>query len=213
MQTNPYLPGTPDEYIQANMNLAQYVAWEFIKKAGKDESLKFDKDDYLSIAYIGLVKAYKGYNPTGFTGTDGDPIKFSTYAVQKIRGEILRHIRDYGRTIRRGRESSNFLDVDSLDCPLTEGENRTLGDVIELRHYDYGEQVVVRDFLSQIGPRLRRVYKLREMGLSQQEVGDAMGISQVSIGRMERYLLESARQYGLNMDLGERTMYRGLKAV
>lgn len=199
MKANPYLPGTPDEFIEANLGLAQDVAWRFYLKSKQDERIKFDKDDFLSIAYMGLIKAYLKFDPTKFSGTNGEEIKFSTFAVPTIRGEIMRQIRDQGHTIRRHREYC-AAEIDSLDRPLFEGEEKTLGDVVQNVGFIDEKQIVANNFLNSISPRLRKVYKLRTFGLSQQEVGEILGVTQVSVGRMERYMLESARQYGLDRD-------------
>lgn len=48
-----------------------------------------ERDDLLQIGYIGLVKAIKGFDPSY-------NVKFSTYAVPLIVGEIKRYIRDEG---------------------------------------------------------------------------------------------------------------------
>lgn len=205
MQPNPHIPGTPDEFIEQNLGLARTVAWGFFKKARNNENIRFDKDDFMSIAYLGLIKAYQKFDPTRFAGINGEQVKFSTFAVPVIRGEIMKQTRDFGNIIRnRGK----VVSVDSLDLPLTEGENKTLGDVVQIGSYDIEESVIVSDFLSQVGPRLQRVHKLRALGLRQREIGKIMGISQVQIGRMELYMLESARMYGLGCEIETRTGYR-----
>lgn len=212
MDKNPHLPGTPDEFIEQNLGLAHMVAWKFINKSRKNESIKFDKDDFVSIAYIGLIKAYQRFDPTKFTGTSGEPIKFSTYAMPTIRGEILRQTRDYGHTIRN-RIDDTLINVDSLDRFVSDDERVTLGEIVQTASYEIEEQVITNDFLNQISPRLREVYKLRAMDLSQGEAGKIVGVSQVSIGRMELYMFESARLYGQGISLGSRTLYRELRAV
>jgi len=207
MDKNPHLPGEPDEFIKANLGLARKIAWGWVPYVQRNENIKFDKDDILSISYIGLIKAYQGFDPTKFIGKDGGNIKFSTYATAVINGEIRRHIRDMGNIIKRSRTDKMPIDVDSLDRPLAEGGNITLGDIIETGSNN-GEQIVIMDFLSQIGPRLRKIYGLRTIGYKQKEVAKIMGTSQVNIGRMETYLYESARQYGCGMDLKIRKRYR-----
>ena len=205
MQPNHHLPGTPDEFIEQNIGLARTVAWGFFKKARNNENIRFDKDDFMGIAYLGLIKAYQKFDPTRFSGINGEQIKFSTFAVPVIRGEIMKQTRDFGNMIRN---REKVVAVDSLDRPLTEGENKTLGDVVQIGSYDIEESVIVSDFLSQVGPRLQRVHKLRALGFRQREIGKIMGISQVQIGRMELYMLESARIYGLDCEIESRTGYK-----
>ena len=208
MDKNPHLLGEPDEFIEANLGLAHTVAWGFIKAARKNMNIKFEKDDFMSIAYLALVKAYQRFNPTGHQGIDGKSIKFSTFAVPTIRGEIMQQTRDKGFMIKHKRTDNTPIDVDSLDRPLAEGGNTTVGDMIQLG-YDSNEQIVIiKDFLDQIGPRLLRIYELRVSGFNQREIGKIMGTSVSNIGRMETYLYESARQYGRGMDLKIRKRYR-----
>ena len=210
MDKNPHLPGTPDEFITQNLGLAHKVALAFTDYARKNDSIKFDEDDFVSIAYLGLIRAYQLFNPTGFTGTNGAPLKFSTYAVPMIRGAIMRHIRDLGHLIRNGGKS---VAVDSLNRPLPNDDNgKTLGDLALAGSYSIGDRVFLRDFLSTVGPRLQKVYRLWSQGLSQPEIGRILGVTQVTVSKMELYLIESARQYGLGMDLESRTRFRRSRA-
>ena len=98
MERNPHLEGTVDEFFRINMKLASFVAWPFIEAVRSNPANSFDKDDILSIAYMGLTKAYKKFDPTKYD------VMFSTYAVPVIKGEILRHLRDFSPMIRAGRE-------------------------------------------------------------------------------------------------------------
>ena len=212
MDKNPYLHGSPDEFIEENLDLAHHVAWKYIPVIKKDDRVKLDEDDIISIAYLGLVKAYIGFNPSKFIGKDGDRVKFSTYAVPKIKGEIMLNLRDHGYTIRQKRGDTAYS-VDSLDREIVSERNKvsserwTVGDTIPDEKCN-DEQIVVSDFLSKVSPRLQLVYKLRTLDVSQEQVGEVLGLTQVSASRMELYLFESARQYGKGMDLADRTWYR-----
>ena len=53
---------------------------------------KSDYDDLLQEARIGLWKAERDYNPAKGT-------KFSSYAITRMRGEILHYLRDHVRLI------------------------------------------------------------------------------------------------------------------
>ena len=118
----------------------------------------------------------------------------------------MRHIRDLGHVIRNRGQS---VAVDSLDRPLPDDDNgKTLGDLALAGSYSIGDHVFVKDFLSTVGPRLQKVYRLWSRGLSQPEIGRILGISQVTVSKMELYLIESARQYGRGMDIEDRTRFR-----
>ena len=195
MDKNPHLDGTPEEFIKANMGLAQKVAWGWIPYVQRNENIKFNKEDLVSIAYIGLIKAYDNFNPTLFKGIDGKGVRFSTYAVPMIKGELRRHIRDKGNTIRKSR-NGEIIPCDSLDVPIGDGTNTTVVDRVHIESYEIENQVIIKDFLSQTDPRLQKLYKLWSADLNQREIGKSMGISQVQISRLQKQLLDLAKEYG-----------------
>ena len=195
MDKNYHLPGTPDDFIEANMKLAQKVAWGWVKYVKRNDNIKFDKDDLLSISYIGLIKAYQGFDPTKYSGKDGGNIKFSTYAVPVINGEIRRHIRDMGNTIKRSRTGEAFF-VDSLDAPISEDGHLTVGDTVHVETYEIENQAIINDFISQTKPRLQNFYKMWARGMNQKEIGKSLGISQVQVSRLQNKLIDLAREYG-----------------
>ena len=82
-----------DELIQGNLRLVLSVIQRF---SNRKENL----DDLFQVGCIGLVKAVDHFN------TDLD-VKFSTYAVPMIVGEIRRHLRDSG-SIRVSRSTRDL---------------------------------------------------------------------------------------------------------
>lgn len=221
MNQNPYLPGNPEEFIEKNMKLAQMVAWKFVNEVHKNPT-GFDMDDFLGIAYLGLVKAYQGFDPTGFTGENGGQIQFSTYAVPKIHGEIRRHLRDYNSMIRPYRLEKEMLRkaettaltkdeaervekslaskcIDSLNRPIEIRDNEKLcvGDTLIIDHDNDFEKMVVKDFVNTLSKLQKVIYVLRaQYGLSQSEIGKVLHVSQVSVSRYEGSLMDAAREYG-----------------
>lgn len=103
MDKNPYLPGSPDEFIERNMGLARFVAWKYAK-ARKDR----DYEEILSVANYALIKAYIGFNPGDRLGQDGKGIKFATYATRTIHGFIMTHLR-LDRPIHLGRRVIDLI--------------------------------------------------------------------------------------------------------
>jgi len=236
MKRNPYLEGTPDEFIVNNMNLARDVAWPFIRASFGNPANTFTKEDLLSIACEGLIKAYQRFDPTKYEGEGGEGVKFSTYAIPVIRGTLMVNLRDLNSMIRPSRESLALLTlvrksgltsnspiselvekagltvkeamavsrstklsvVDSLDRPLeTDDGGIVFGDTIPLRNEDSEKLLILSDFIRRLEPRLQRVYQLRVAeGKSQAEVGRALKLSQVQVGRLEYQLFSYAEQYG-----------------
>lgn len=70
-----------EEMIKGNLKLVLSVIQKF---AGRGEN----PDDLFQVGCIGLIKAIDNFNP------DLD-VKFSTYGVPMIIGEVRRHLRDY----------------------------------------------------------------------------------------------------------------------
>ena len=69
-----------EEYIKGNLRLVLSVIRRF---AGSNENV----DDLFQIGCIGLIKSIDNFDPTM-------NVKFSTYAVPMIIGEIRRYLRD-----------------------------------------------------------------------------------------------------------------------
>ncbi|HEY8449268.1 MAG TPA: SigB/SigF/SigG family RNA polymerase sigma factor [Bacillota bacterium] len=71
-----------EELIRRNLPLVHHVA-------GRFRSTGIEYEELVQIGSIGLVKAVDGFDPTR-------GVRFSTYAVPVITGEILRFLRDEG---------------------------------------------------------------------------------------------------------------------
>jgi RNA polymerase sigma-B factor len=75
-----------EELIRVNMQMAVDATRRFRGRGIATEDLE-------QVAYVGLVKAVKGFDPE--RGHD-----FLSFAVPTIRGEVRRHFRDLGWTVR-----------------------------------------------------------------------------------------------------------------
>jgi len=75
-----------DELIRLNMRVAVDATRRFRGKG-------IATDDLQQVAYVGLVKAVKGFDPA--RGHD-----FLSFAIPTIRGEVRRHFRDLGWAVR-----------------------------------------------------------------------------------------------------------------
>jgi RNA polymerase sigma-B factor len=82
-------PALREELVEAHLGLAEYLARRF---ANRGEAL----DDLIQVASLGLLKAVDRFDP------DRD-IEFSTYATYTIVGELKRHFRDKGWSVRAPR--------------------------------------------------------------------------------------------------------------
>jgi RNA polymerase sigma-B factor len=75
-----------DEVVRLNMEVAQSVSTRYRRRGVPD-------DDLTQVAYMGLVKAVRGFDPS----FDRD---FLVYAVPTIRGEVRKYFRDRAWAIR-----------------------------------------------------------------------------------------------------------------
>lgn len=91
-----------NEVVRLNMGVAGDVARRYHGRGIADEDLD-------QVAYLGLIKAVRGFDPT--LGDD-----FLSYAVPTLRGEIRRYFRDAGWTVRPPRS------VQELQARVTAAE-------------------------------------------------------------------------------------------
>ena len=83
-----------DELIKGNLRLVLSVIQKF---TGRGE----DIDDLFQIGVVGLIKAINNFDLT-------KEVRFSTYCVPMISGELRRHLRDYSQ-IKVSRSSVNRI--------------------------------------------------------------------------------------------------------
>jgi len=75
-----------DEVVVLNMGVARAIAARY-----RDRGIS--RDDLMQAAYVGLVKAVQGFDPS----FERD---FLSYAVPTVTGEVKRYFRDFGWTVR-----------------------------------------------------------------------------------------------------------------
>ena len=214
------------ELVERTLPLARTLARRY---ANKGEAL----DDLEQVAALGLVKAIDRFDLSR-------DVRFTTFAVPTIAGEIKRHFRDRGWMIRvprdvqelsarlsivrdrLTRETGRSPTVEqlskgahagveqvlealaaadayrtlSLDEPLGEGLEALdaiggddLGfERVEQRH-------LLRSGLTHLPAREREILHLRFYeGLTQREIADRVGVSQMHVSRLIRRSIESMRK-------------------
>ena len=107
-----------EKFITSNLRLVVSVVKEkYYEKMGC-----FTTMDLISIGNIGLIRAIDGFDPTrGFS--------FATYAVNWICCTINNELRNNCRLVSNYNDGA-MLYHDSLDAPLSDDDNATLGDVL-----------------------------------------------------------------------------------
>ena len=179
-------------------------------------------DDIIQIGYIGLLKAARRFEPER-------GLKFSTYAVPMIAGEIRSQLRDKGavkvsRSLKSDvalvrRAESSYIAQKGFSPKLSElseltglprervSEALTAADAMKnMEDYekvdlwtDSEDKNITRidliNSMAGLQPRQRQVIILRYYrDLTQQQVADILGLSQVQIHRIEKSTLKELAQ-------------------
>ncbi|HLL65197.1 MAG TPA: RNA polymerase sigma factor SigF [Micromonosporaceae bacterium] len=116
--------------ITAHLPIAEYLARRYRNRGEL-------ADDLLQVATVGLIKAVDGYD-----GERG--VEFSSYAVPTIVGELKRHFRDKGWSIRVPRRMQELnLDISRATDELTQrlGRSPTVADLA--RQLEVGEEEIL----------------------------------------------------------------------
>ncbi len=218
-----------DQLIENHLNLVRYLAAKF-KNRGEPI------DDLVQVGSVGLIKAIDRFDPDR-------GLEFTTFATPTIMGEIKRHFRDKGwsvRVPRRLQELSAKVNqaTDELTCEL----NRTptveeiaqrletsVDEVLEAMESSsaynsvsleggnsddeespsvidrFGsedaslissdDRMVIDDVVATFSPREQEAIHMRfEEGLTQAEIAEKLGISQVQVSRLLRRALTRVQE-------------------
>jgi RNA polymerase sigma-B factor len=193
-------------------------------------------DDLVQVGTIGLIKAIDRFDPSR-------GLEFTTYATPTILGEIKRHFRDKGWSVRVPRrlqelsakvnQTTDELTNELSRSPSVEEIATRLGvsvdEVLEamesssayssvplegggsgddeapsvLDHYasedealaTSDDRMVIEDAIKGFSPREQEVIRMRFMeGLTQVEIADRLGISQVQVSRLLRRTLKKVQE-------------------
>jgi len=214
-------PELRDRLVEEHLWLARHCARRF---SGRGESA----DDLTQVANLALVKAVDRFDPSF-------AVRFSTFAVPTIVGELRRHFRDRTWSMRVSRRLKDLhLELKStserlghdlgrsptvdelaeaLECTpeevlealeagaayratsLTAGLGSEEGEEIILVDHDEDLEdtslrVMLKEALGTLPERERRVVYLRfYLGLTQSEIAEEIGVSQVHVSRILRSTL------------------------
>lgn len=215
-----------EQVVELNMELAANLARRYSRRGLAD-------DDLRQVAYLGLLKAVRG-----FQSDRSD--SFTAYAIPTIRGELRRHFRDTGWTVRPPRRIQELqarvrsveadliqelhrsptvrelaeavgAEVDdvtetvtagscftplSLDAPVSEN-GQDLGSTLQGADQDLAgaeARLLLGPAVRRLGDRDRSILELRFFqGLTQQQIGDQLGVSQMQVSRILNRILTELR--------------------
>ena len=214
-----------DQLIVSHLNLVRFLASKF---KNRGESL----EDLVQVGTIGLIKAIDRFDPER-------GLEFTTYATPTIMGEIKRHFRDKGWSVRVPRrlqelsakvnqatdELTHRLQRSPSVAEIAEHLGTSVDEVLEamesssayssvplegggsgeddeapsvIDHYATedpdlaasDDRIVLEQAIADFSPREQEVVKMRfDEGLTQVEIADRLGISQVQVSRLLRRTL------------------------
>ncbi len=210
--------------IKNNIGLIKSITKRFIGRG-------YDEEDLFQIGSIGLLKAISRFD-------ERFEVKFSTYAVPMIIGEIKRFLRDdniikVSRSTKEkylkaklaieeleykfGREPTmselaDYMGIDveglflilnsenyplSLDGPYNQDkEEDTLMDKISDNYSeaDLLNNLALKEAINKLEPREKQIIVLRYFkDMTQSQISQIMGISQVQVSRIEKRVLNKIR--------------------
>lgn len=179
----------------------------------------FEYDDIYSMSRIGLVRAYRAYEPER-------NLRFSTYAYHYVRGEIMNTVNESGtlikyssyaksiarkielseqtnwstqklmkhydvreRTIQSALHFLHFNRASSLNEPLEDGDG-SLELMDTVGEEDDESTMHIAWFLNQLDERERRVLELVADGYTQEAAGKVQGISKALANQAMRRVRE-----------------------
>lgn len=215
-----------EKLVMSHMNLVRFLANKF---KNRGEPL----DDLIQVGYLGLLKAIDRFDPSR-------GLEFTTYATPTIMGEIKRHFRDKGWSVRVPRrlqelsakvnqatdvlttelqrspkieEIAEYLDA-SVDEVLEAMESSSAYSSVPLEGTGNNDnddapsvldryatedsalnftddRLTIEEALKGFSPREREVIDLRFLqGMTQIEIAEQLGISQVQVSRLLRRTLK-----------------------
>jgi RNA polymerase sporulation-specific sigma factor len=105
--------------VEHNVSLVKCIVKRYLGKG-------VDYDDLFQIACIGFLKAIAGFD-------ESFGVKFSTYAVPMIAGEIKRFMRDDGsvKVSRTMKQTAKEINLFIEDCTLKNGKQPTMSEIAE----------------------------------------------------------------------------------
>ena len=183
--------------IEQNLGLVHHIVKRFLGRG-------YEAEDLFQIGVIGLIKSIDKFD----TRYD---VKFSTYAVPLITGEIKRFIRDDGmvKVSRTLRENSikvvlameANIQVESIYKSVYQSDGNEIYMVDQLADEKENAQetvlnhMVLNQLLDGLPQKEQKLIWLRYyQDKTQTEVARVLGISQVQVSRMEKKILTNMRQ-------------------
>ena len=218
--------GAKEKLLVENNNLIKSIVRRYLGKG-------VEYDDLYQLASMGLLKAINGFD-------ESFGVRFSTYAVPMIAGEIKRFMRDDGsiKVSRAIKSCAKKINLFIEQYSATRGRQPTLKDIaeefgmpesevvftmgsthmpvsiynqgeykdektqelleklpVEDRQEEIIESLQLKEAIASLPERDRKVIMLRYFrDMTQSEVANMLGVSQVQVSRIENRIMEAFRR-------------------
>ena len=191
-----------EKLVEGNLRLVLSVIQRF---SGRGENA----DDLFQVGCVGLLKAIDNFDTS-------QNVRFSTYGVPMIIGEIRRYLRDnssirvstveqIARELGIRREEVVFAmdavcDPVSLFEPIYSDGGDAVCVMDQVRDNkntdeDWLEQIALKEAMARLSERERQILALRYSdGKTQMEVSSEIGISQAQVSRLEKNAIKSIKK-------------------
>lgn len=183
------------EMVEQNMGLVYRLAWVYAKQDPSLIRLGLDFDELVSLLSLALCKTVAVYDPSkGYKLSS----LFSTVARNSVRMEL--------RKLKSDKRRAQSEAV-SLETPIhCSGEELRLFDVLMAVEPNPEEQffmnresadnrAILRDAVASLDERSRKIMELYYFrGMTQVEIGKALGISQTHVSRRLKAIIRAARK-------------------
>ena len=176
-----------EELIAGNLRLVLSVIHKF---SNRGENV----DDLFQVGCIGLIKAIDNFN------TDLD-VRFSTYGVPMIVGEIRRYLRDNSTMrVSRAMRDTAYKVLQAKEAYLAKHQKEpTVDEIARILDIKREDVVFALDAIlepvSLYEPREQKILSMRFYhSKTQMEVSEEIGISQAQVSRLEKNALRQIRK-------------------
>ncbi|MGW8417319.1 sigma-70 family RNA polymerase sigma factor [Brevibacillus sp. NPDC055896] len=178
-----------DQYARENESLVFFVVKMF-------QNSTVDYDELVSIAMVGFAKALHAFDKNR-------NVKFSTYAINCIKNEILFFLRKERNHVKNSISMNSVLSVDKNGNSLSLEETVSTMDVDERSVEDgivlNGEIELLRKALTDLSKKEQYIITYRyglDRGIikTQREIADAIGMSQANVSKIEKNILDKIKK-------------------
>jgi len=114
-----------NELVEQNKKLVYHFANRYY---GMCKLSFLDKDDLIQEGFIGLMEAAEKFEPDRGCSVEGEKVKFSNYASQRIMGRIFRAGNKYVAREKKSDDYSVLLNVNSMNEFIPGSDHKTYED-------------------------------------------------------------------------------------